>query len=231
MQSRFTRTSVASAWRRTLFSASWTIRRTSASVRGGQPRDVALDEELRPDPEPVGEVVDVRVEHLRQRRATCCWVDAQCHDRLACVGQSGVERAQDFLAGRPRRVLELRRLDDPPLLELCVPQVLRQPIMDLAREARPLRDAGTRGVNVAQPAQFGVRPAESDEVRLQLRLDPKEEDRGEHQSEDVARRDHAGRHDGIHREMQLAEGGNDETDGEERMRHQVLTEVQPPEQQ
>ena len=129
------------------------------------------------------------------------------------------------------RVLELRCLDDPSLLELCVPQVLREPIMDLAREARPLRDAGARGVDVAQPAQLGVRPAESDEVRLQLRLDPRKRIAVNIKSKDVARGDDAGRHDGIHREVQLAEGGNDETDGEERMRHQALTEVQPPEQQ
>ncbi len=212
-------------------SASWTIRRTSASVRAESLRHVALDDELGPDAEPVGEVVDIRVEHLGQRGTARGRVDPEGHHCLAGVGKGRIERAHHFPAGRPRRVLELRRLDDAALLQLGVPQVLRQPIVDLAGQPGTLGDAGTCGVDVAQPAELRVRSPQGREVRLQFRLNPQKQDRGEHQPKDVTPRDDPDRHDGIHREVELAECGDHETDGKERVRGEPFPDVQPAEQQ
>ncbi len=104
----------------TLLSASWTIRRTSASVRGGRRDSVAVGLELGADVEPLREILDVRAQHLLEARRGRR-IDPHRHDRLACLRQRGIDRVEHFARGRPGLGIEARAPDDASLLELGEP--------------------------------------------------------------------------------------------------------------
>jgi hypothetical protein len=82
--------------------------------------------------------------------------------------------------------------------------------VDLACEPCPFGERRVRRIHLAQPAQLGVGASERGEIRGELGLDPRREDRVEHEPQGVGRADDAGGDDRVEGEVQLAEGGDDE---------------------
>ena len=101
-------------------------------------------------------------------------------------------------------------LGEPALLELGVPQVLGQAVVDLAGEPGPFGHRGVRGIHVAQTPELRVRAAERPVVHAELGDDAHQQDRVEAQSQGVGGRHDPGRDNGVEREMELAECGDDE---------------------
>ncbi len=102
--------------------------------------------------------------------------------------------------------------------------------MDLPRQPRALGQPRIRSVDIAEPSQLRVRPAQGAEIGGQLGQDAHGEDRVERQPERIGRGHDARRDDRVQREMELAEGRHDQPGRQERMRHEAVADVQATEQ-
>ena len=117
-------------------------------------------------------------------------------------------------------------LGQPALLELGVPQVLGESVVDLAREPCPFRQRRVRGVDLAEPFQLDVGAAQRREVAAELGLDAHHQDRVEDEPQGIGRGHDPGCDHRIEREVQLAEGGHDQPGGQVRVGHEPVPDVQ-----
>ena len=133
----------------------------------------------------------------------------------------------DLARGRLRLRVEALVLGQPALLELGVPQVLGEPVVDLAREPRAFGQRRVRGVHLAETAQLGVGATQGGEVATDLGLDAHHQDRVEDEPQGIGRGHDPGRDDRVEREVQLAEGGHHQARGQVRVGHEPVADVQP----
>ena len=143
-------------------SASLTTRRSSTWTRGGRAAGRPVDSRgLDPQPGAVAEVVDGPLQHVGEGHV---FGQAGAHrdERLAGLDDRGVERLADL--GRERLVLLGEGAREPLELELGEPEVLRQAIVDLARQPRPLLERGALGLGDAHAVEGGVGGAQGAQV-------------------------------------------------------------------
>ena len=149
------------------------MRRSSARSRGPIAGSGPSCVQLRANGEPVREVVDLALEDVEQGAAL--GPTAHGRDRVARLREGVVDRVR-HLVGEPfRLVLERRDLGQPALLELRVPQVLRQAVVDLAGEARAFLEGRCRELGLGQATDLHRRRPQLGEVVPAVDDDPDEQ--------------------------------------------------------
>ena len=122
------------------------------------------------------------------------------------------------LVGEPLRlVLERGDLGQSALLELRVPQVLRQAVVDLARESRPFLERRGDELGLGQAPDLHRRRPELGEVVPAVDDDPDEQDPVEGQAQQIPGRDDRGVAARVDRVVHLAERGDHEARRQERV--------------
>ena len=195
---------------RTLLSASWTMRRTSASVRGGRRWSVPSASNSARTPNRSAKSSTYERQHLLEARRGGRVV-AHRHDRLARLGEGGVDRVEHLAGGRLRAsASRLAFWVSRPCLSLAYHRSWARPSWISRASRGPLGQRGVRGIDVAQPPELGVGAAERPIVHAELGDDAHHQDRVEAQSQGIGRGHDPGRDDRVEREVELAERGDDE---------------------
>ena len=111
------------------------------------------------------------------------------------------------------------KADQASLLELGVPQVLGQPVVDLAREARALLESGGGELRVMEPSQLGVSLAQLVDIGSALCPKADEQDGVEGDAQDVPAGHQRGVRARVDGEVELAEGRDHQPDRQVAGRH------------
>ena len=213
------RTIVASACLRTLVSASLTMRSSSTWTRGASVAGMPVDmRELDAQAGAVLEVVDGARQHVREGHVLG-QAGAHRDERLARLHDGRVERLRDL--GREGLVGLGQRARKPLELELGEPEVLGQPVVDLAGEARALLEGGAFGVVDAHAVEGGVGRTQGSQVAALVGDGAGHEDHVGHQAHHVRDGHEVGVDAGPEGVLDLGHEQDDEADGREGVAHRA----------